>query len=191
VTRGDGELVEASRRGDRQAFRLLFDRYYRRVLAVATGMLRNREDARDVAQETFIKAHRSLPQFKGDSSFYTWLYRIAVNLCVDAQRREARYARLGGVAAEGAAEESEPFDVRDERVGGDPFEQVQTRELGELVKEALSELTVEHRAVILLREVDGLSYDEISQVMQCAKGTVMSRLHYARKRLQARLRGSQ
>ncbi len=191
MTRDDGELVEASRRGDRQAFRLLFDRYYRRILAVATGMLRNREDALDVAQETFIKAYRSLPRFKGDSSFYTWLYRIAVNLCVDAQRRDARYARVAVSPGEGAPEETEPFDVCDERPGVDPFEQVQTRELGALVREALSELTAEHRAVILLREVDGLSYDEISHVMQCAKGTVMSRLHYARKRLQARLRGSQ
>jgi RNA polymerase sigma-70 factor (ECF subfamily) len=189
VTRGDGELVEASRRGDRQAFRLLFDRYYRRILAVATGMLRNREDALDVAQETFIKAYRSLPQFKGDSSFYTWLYRIAVNLCVDAQRRDARYARVAVNPGEAGPEDMEPFDVCDGRPDADPFEQVQTRELGSLVREALTELTAEHRAVILLREVDGLSYDEISQVMQCAKGTVMSRLHYARKRLQARLRG--
>jgi RNA polymerase sigma-70 factor (ECF subfamily) len=188
VTSDDGELVEASRRGDRQAFRVLFDRYHRRVHAVATGMLRNREDALDVAQETFIKAYRSLGSFKGDSSFYTWLYRITVNLCIDARRREARHARLAAPAEPGAGDRDPP-DVRDESPGVDPFEQAKTRELGAEVQSALSELTAEHRAVILLREVDGLSYDEISQIMQCAKGTVMSRLHYARRRLQARLRG--
>jgi RNA polymerase sigma-70 factor, ECF subfamily len=187
VTQGDGELVEASRRGDREAFRVLFERYFRRVVAIATGMLRNREDSLDVAQETFIKAYQNLRSFKGDSTFYTWLYRITVNLCIDAQRREARHARASG---ETGAPELLVSESANESPESDPYAILKNRELGARVIAALDELTAEHRAVIVLREVEGLSYEEISNVMQCAKGTVMSRLHYARKRLQSRLRES-
>ena len=187
MTQGDGELIEASRRGDREAFRVLFERYFRRVVAIATGMLRNREDSLDVAQETFIKAYQNLRSFKGDSTFYTWLYRITVNLCIDAQRREARHARASGET--GAPELLLP-ESANESQESDPYASLKNRELGARVIAALDELTAEHRAVIVLREVEGLSYEEISNVMQCAKGTVMSRLHYARKRLQSRLRES-
>jgi RNA polymerase sigma-70 factor (ECF subfamily) len=196
VTQGDAELVAASRRGDREAFRGLFDRYFRRILAAATGILRNRDDALDVAQETFIKAYQNLGGFKGDSAVYTWLYRITVNLCIDAQRREARASRAGltreGASSGNASAHDREFTERpDESPDVDPFERVQSLELGARMMAALDELTPEHRAVILLREIEGLSYEEISQVMQCAKGTVMSRLHYARKRLQISLRGSE
>ncbi len=186
MAQSDAALVQASRRGDRDAFRELVERHFRRILAVATGMLRNREDALDIAQETFIKAHRSIRTFKGDATFYTWLYRITVNLCIDHQRREARSPiRSDAPGATGAEGES---GAPRAAPASDPFEQVTRREVGARVLAALDELTPEHRAVILLREIDGLSYEEISQVMQCAKGTVMSRLHYARRRLQHRLR---
>ena len=92
----DGELVERARRGDREAFRGLVERYQRKVAALALGMLRNREDALDIVQDTFTKAFQSLDKFKGDSSFYTWVYRIGVNLCIDHQRRESRYVQIGG-----------------------------------------------------------------------------------------------
>jgi RNA polymerase sigma-70 factor (ECF subfamily) len=187
VTRSDGALVEASRRGDREAFRELVERHFRRVLAVASGMLRSPEDAKDVAQETFIKAYRSLASFKGDSTFYTWLYRITVNLCIDQQRRQGRVAAAIEPAATGG--EDAAGEWQGGNPGPDPFERVRQRELGAHMRAALDELTPEHRAVILLREIEGLSYEEISHVMQCAKGTVMSRLHYARKRLQDKLRG--
>ena len=187
MTQSDGALIEASRRGDREAFRGLVERYFRRVLAVATGMLRNREDAQDVAQEIFIKAYRNLGSFKGNAAFYTWLYRIAVNVCIDFQRREGRSVPI--VDRSGASGgEASGAEVSDDRPDADPFERVKSQEIGMSVRAALDELTPEHRAVILLREVEGLSYEEISHVMQCAKGTVMSRLHYARKRLQGRLR---
>lgn len=188
MTHSDDALVAASRRGDRDAFRELVERYFRRILAVATGMLRNREDAQDVAQEAFIKAYGNLGAFKGDSSFYTWLYRIAVNLCIDWQRRAAR-AGLNLEPAGSLLDDAQRTERPDDRPGVDPFERLRDRELGESVLAALGELTPEHRAVILLREVEGLSYEEISHVMRCAKGTVMSRLYYARKRLQERLRG--
>jgi len=187
VTQSDGALIEASRRGDQEAFRGLVERYFRRILAVATGMLRNREDAQDVAQETFVKAYRSLGSFKGNAAFYTWLYRIAVNVCIDFQRREGRSAPTVDVSGTTGSDANVP-EVSDDRPESDPFERMKSGEIGTSVRAALDELTPEHRAVILLREVEGLSYEEISHVMQCAKGTVMSRLHYARKRLQGRLR---
>jgi len=184
----DWELVQRARGGDREAFRQLVERYQRKVGALALGMLRNQDDALDVVQETFTKAYQSLDRFKGDSSFYTWVYRIASNLCIDHQRRESRATHLPyehddrtpGTIGEGTLLDDTPRDQ--------PFDRTRDAQLGERLRTAIAELTPEHRAVILLREVDGLSYEEISQVLQCPKGTVMSRLHYARRQLQARLR---
>jgi RNA polymerase sigma-70 factor (ECF subfamily) len=187
VSPGDTELVERARQGDREAFRVLVERYQRKVAALALGMLRNREDALDIVQDTFTKAYQSLDKFKGDSSFYTWIYRIGVNLCIDHQRREARYVQLGNDTDDGADDPVPPSAEDLER--DQPFEDARSTELGASLAEAIKELTPEHRAVILLREVDGLSYEEISQALDCPKGTVMSRLHYARRQLQARLRG--
>jgi RNA polymerase sigma-70 factor (ECF subfamily) len=187
VSPGDGDLVERSRQGDREAFRVLVERYQRRIAALAMGMLRNREDALDIVQDTFTKAFQSLDKFKGDSSFYTWVYRIGVNLCIDHQRRESRYVQLGGNDDEANDELVPPSP--DEVQRNQPFENARSTEIGARLSEAINELTPEHRAVILLREVDGLSYEEISQVLDCPKGTVMSRLHYARRHLQTRLGG--
>ena len=187
VSSGDGELVDRARQGDREAFRVLVERYQRKVAALALGMLRNREDALDVVQDTFTKAYQSLDKFKGDSSFYTWIYRIGVNLCIDHQRRESRYVQMGGEADDAGDDVAPPSAEDLER--DEPFEIARSTEIGSRLLEAINELTPEHRAVILLREVDGLSYEEISQVLDCPKGTVMSRLHYARRQLQTRLRG--
>ena len=187
MERSDGDLVRAVRHGDRDAFRVLVERYQRKVTAVALGMVRNREDALEIAQETFVKAFESLQHFKGDSSFYTWLYRIVVNLAIDFRRRERRRPTVP--IEEPAGADGEPgyrLQLKEERLA-DPFEQAQAREIGERVAAAVDELTPDHKAVILLREVEGLSYEEISRVMQCSKGTVMSRLHYARKKLQKKL----
>jgi RNA polymerase sigma-70 factor (ECF subfamily) len=156
-------------------------------------MLRNREDALDVVQETFTKAYQSLDRFKGDASFYTWTYRIAVNLCIDHQRRETKLPQVSleprpGERAARAAED--PLGgLPDPSAQGDPYQRTRDAEIAQGLSRAISELTPEHRAVILLREVDGLSYEEISHVLECPKGTVMSRLHYARRQLQERLRG--
>jgi RNA polymerase sigma-70 factor (ECF subfamily) len=141
----------------------------------------------DIVQDTFTKAYQSLDKFKGDSSFYTWVYRIAVNLCIDHQRREGRYVQLGA-DLEDAGDEIAPPSAEDLEQD-EPYDRARSREIGSRVSAAINELTPEHRAVILLREVDGLSYEEISQVLECPKGTVMSRLHYARRQLQARLTG--
>lgn len=189
MERSDQDLVRATRRGDREAFRELVERYQRKIVSVAIGMVHNPDEAMEIAQETFTKAYQNLGQFKGDSSFYAWLYRIAFNMAIDHQRREQRRPtvpldeRAGGggeVIGEALAQQS--------GIGNDPFKRVQSREIGARVAQAINELTPDHKAVILLREVEGLSYEEISRVMQCSKGTVMSRLHYARKKLQDKLR---
>ena len=187
VPPNDGQLVERARQGDREAFRGLVERYQRKVAALAIGMLRSREDALDIVQDTFTKAYQSLDRFKGDSSFYTWIYRIAVNLCIDHQRRESRYVKMG-TDMDDAGDDLVPPSPEDlER--DEPFERARSAQIGVALQEAVEELTPEHRAVILLREVDGLSYEEISHVLDCPKGTVMSRLHYARRHLQTRLKG--
>lgn len=188
--RTDAELVGLAAGGDRDAFRELVERYQRRVLAVVTGMLHDREAALDVTQETFIKAFRSIGRFKGDASFYTWIYRIAVNLAIDHQRREWRRPNtVDGRHPSGEGPTEDLVErIGDDAPAGDPFQAARDSEVRERVRAAIEELTPDHRAVILLREVEGLSYDEISRVMQCSKGTVMSRLHYARKKLQRRLR---
>ena len=183
----DWELVQRAQDGDREAFRELVERYQRKIAALALGMLRNREDALDVVQEAFAKAYQNLPRFKGDAGFYTWVYRIAYNLCVDHQRREAKAAVV-------PLEDDERGEERPEvhpngAALAQPVDRAHDAEIGRRVRDAISELTPDHRAVILLREVEGLSYAEISDVLQCPKGTVMSRLHYARRQLQSRLRG--
>jgi RNA polymerase sigma-70 factor (ECF subfamily) len=184
----DWDLVQQARRGDREAFRSLVERYQHKVTALATGMLRNRDDALDVVQDTFTKAYQSLDRFKGESSFYTWLYRITLNLCIDHQRRTARMPQAQLEAAESPEEAPSVNAAREDAERDNPLQRLHEAEVGQRIRQAIAELTPEHRAVILLREVEGLSYEEISRALECPKGTVMSRLHYARRHLQARLR---
>jgi len=186
VERSDRELVRESRRGDKEAFRELVERHQRKIISVAIGMMHNRDDALDLTQETFVKAFENLNKFKGESSFYTWLYRIAVNLAIDYRRRDRRNPIISLEDRPGGGENAEAT-LPDQRLS-DPYHQAQAHEIGGRVAEAINELTPDHKAVILLREVEGLSYEDISRVMQCSKGTVMSRLHYARKKLQNKLR---
>jgi len=175
------ELIKRARSGDRGAFGMLVERYQRRVVGVAMAVAHNQDDAIELAQETFIRAYENLAKFESRSSFSTWLYRIAANLAIDFRRRESRHVLLRGEDAE-----SELSRLPSDR--GDSFHETSRRELNRRINRAVKELTPEHRAVILLREVEGLSYDEISEVLQCPRGTVMSRLHYARDRLRELLK---
>jgi RNA polymerase sigma-70 factor (ECF subfamily) len=172
------ELIEKAKRGDRQAFGVLVERYQRRVVGVALAISRNQDDAFELAQETFVRAFENLSRFESRSSFSTWLYRIAANLAIDFRRREGRHYVLRGEEAEGELRRLPSAE-------GDSYGALRRSELSGRIRQALEQLTPEHRAVILLREVEGLSYDEISDTLNVPRGTVMSRLHYARSRLRA------
>ena len=172
----EAELIERAKKGDTEAFGTLVERYQRRVIGVAMAVVHNQEDALELAQETFVRAFENVSKFESRSSFSTWLYRIAANTAIDFRRREGRHPTTRG-------EEAETEIQRLPSGLGDSFKEAQRNELRQRLNDALEELTPEHRAAILLREVEGLSYDEISEVMQCPRGTVMSRLHYARNRL--------
>lgn len=183
---GDQELVEACRSGDRQAFKSLMQRYQRKVYSVAYGFLRNQEDALDVVQESFIKVHRYLANFEGNSSFYTWLYRIVTNLCIDHIRKNRRHREL-------EFDDSLRHDAGDDAGGivalplssvGDPAQLLQRREILDAVQDGLQYLSDKHRAVIVMRELQGMSYEEMAQAMKCSKGTIMSRLFHARRNMQ-------
>lgn len=186
MERSDRELIRECRKGNKDAFRELVERYQRKILSVAVGMLHNHDDALEVTQEAFVKAYGNLDRFKGDSSFYTWLYRIVVNLAIDRRRRDRRQGTVAIEDRPGGGEDLEA-ELPEQRLN-DPYQRTESHQLGERLRAAIDELTPDQKAVILLREIEGLSYDEISHVMQCPKGTVMSRLHYARKALQDKLK---
>jgi RNA polymerase sigma-70 factor (ECF subfamily) len=181
----DAEVVEKARAGDHQAFRVLVERYQGRAHGLALRVLRDEDAARDAVQDAFLKAYGSLDRFEGRSSFYTWLYRIVMNLCLDRKRRDRsdREVEWNDEVATGLEEEgalaAEAPDVSAER-----------RELREVITEAIATLPEDARRTIQLREIDGLSYQEIATALGIPKGTVMSRLHYARRRLQEALRAA-
>ena len=181
----EAELVRQSVRGDKEAYHSLVEMHQDRVFALAYEVLRNKEDAEDVAQESFVKAYLSLKDFKGEASFYTWLYRIVYNMAIDLKRKTKV---RGGSAAEldESAEGDEDF-LRSKVAG--PHEAALRREELLQLCSALDKISEEHRAVVILREVHGLSYAQIAKVSGVSSGTVMSRLHYARKRLQELLKG--
>ena len=176
----DWELVQKCQAVEIGAFQELVSRYHQKIYVVIVGLLRNREDALDVAQETFFRAYRKIKSFQGGSSFYTWLYRIAVNIAIDSQRRQKRNPLDFRETMDGLFEEQN-------EVARDPFSDVHDRELREKLVSAINDLTPEHKAVIILRTVEGLSYKDIGEILGCSEGTVMSRLHYARKKLQQKL----
>jgi RNA polymerase sigma-70 factor (ECF subfamily) len=182
----DRALVRAAQKGDQGAFRALVERYQRRVVQLALGMTKDPDEAMDIAQETFVRVHRYLPSFKGDSSFFTWTYRIAMNLCLDAQRRRGRTERVDLEQGDEAEIEA-AMDAPSAALAG-PQRQALNRELRERMEDALASLSENHRAILLLREVEGLSYEELAKVLGIRKGTVMSRLFHARLNMQKKLR---
>ena len=182
----DLQWVERCRKGDQDAFEPLVRKYYERMVKTAYGVIRRREDAVDVVQNAFLKAYQNIGKFSGKSSFSTWLYRIVLNQAIDWKRREGRREAL---SLDDNTEGSPP--QVDQRVlpqpVEDPWQATFAGEIEAQLEKCLEALSPEHRQVILLREVQGLSYQEIAEVMECRVGTVMSRLHYAREALRTKL----
>jgi len=174
----DAELVALARSGEMAAFEELVRRYRNPVFAHAYHFVRQREEAWDVSQEVFIKAYRALPRFRGESNFKTWLMRITGNQCKDSlKRRKPKAVPL----REGLHQNEIPADE------SRPDQTAYAREIGEAIVQLLEAMPFKHRQAFILREFEGLSYQEMARVMGCRLGTVMSRLHHARKRLRKRL----
>jgi RNA polymerase sigma-70 factor, ECF subfamily len=182
----DVDLVRLAQNGDRHAFATLVTRYQRRVLGMAYHMVGNESDAADIAQDVFLKAWKALPKFEARSQFYTWIYRIAHNTGLDYLRKRRTHSRT--FAFDDAIDHSHE-DGATGSLSHDagPDGALEHRELGERIHAALQTLSPEHRAVVMLKEIEGLSYQEIADSVGCTLGTVMSRLFYARKKLQALL----
>lgn len=172
----DASLAARARAGEYDAFERLVHLYRNDVFALAYRYLRDREEAWDISQEVFIKAHRGLKRFRGSASFKTWLLRITANACKDYFKKR----RLKTVAMEGVAEQAATTH-------GSPVKAMESAELGRAIDSALNGLSEKHRLAFMLREYQSLSYEEMAQTMNCSVGTVMSRLHHARKKLQVAL----
>ena len=176
-------LIQRCVAGDATAFEPLVEKYRQRVWRLAYQVLHDREEAWDVAQEAFVRAFHSLPSFRGQSAFYTWLFRITVNVATDRHRQRGAQARAFG--PERVSEEEWARTTPDP--GGGPEQQAARKEQRERIRSALDALPPKARTIIMLSDVEGLSYREIAEVLNCPIGTVMSRLHNARKRLKVLL----
>jgi len=186
VATDDLTLVQRVKSGDQRAFRALVERYQRKVYSVALGMVKDKEEARDVSQEAFVKVYRYLEHFKGDSSFYTWLYRITVNICIDALRRRGPHPGGHVEFDEAVARDLTEANIGalGSRLGTNPQKAALRKELAQKIQEALQEVPEKHRAILLLREIEGMSYEDLAQTLEIPKGTVMSRLFHARAKVQ-------
>ena len=186
VTDGDQLLVERAQRGDRGAFDLLVLKYQQKILKLVMRFVRDPADALDVSQEAFIKAYRALPLFRGDSAFYTWLYRIAINA---AKNHLVSQGRRAPTSTEFDAEEAEGFeDATQLQDINTPESLLQSKQTGATINAAMDALPEELRHAILLREIEGLSYEEIAEAMSCPIGTVRSRIFRAREAVAEKLR---
>ncbi len=182
----DQRLVERAQAGDKQAFDLLVTKYQRKLGRLLSRFIRDSAEVEDVAQEAFVKAYRALPSFRGDSAFYTWLYRIGINT---AKNYLVAMGRRAPTTTEFDSEEAESFEDGEQlRDINTPESMLMTKEIGATVNQAMEELPEDLRTAISLREIEGLSYEEIASIMNCPIGTVRSRIFRAREAIAAKLR---
>ncbi len=183
VSANDLTLIRRCQAGDVEAFGGLVTRYQDRLYGTLVQILGSLEDARDVSQDAFVLAFQKLGTFRGDSAFYSWLFRIAYNAAM-TRRRKDRKPRHASVEAVRDKMGDEPTDGSP---GADPAYAMQTEERQEMVRRALDELAEDYRTVLVLKEIDGLRYDEIAEIVDCPIGTVRSRIHRARQELRDKL----
>jgi RNA polymerase sigma-70 factor (ECF subfamily) len=174
------EMISRCQRGDQEALKEIFDKYNKKVYRIAYGVVRQREEALDIVQEVFIKLFHSIKNFKGKSHFYTYLYRMVMNTAIDHARKTGKQI-ISSLDQEGSFQPSDDLEKGPERI-------LLQKELEERVKLAMDKLPAEQRAALIFRDVEGLSYQEMAEAMGCSIGTVMSRLHYGRKRIQELLK---
>ena len=182
----DQLLVERAQKGDKRAFGLLVDKYQRKLARLLSRFVRDSAEVEDVTQEAFIKAYRALPNFRGDSAFYTWLYRIGINTAKNhlmaAGRRAPTSTSVDSEEAEGLDEGEQLRDINT------PESLLLSREIGDTVNAAMLALPEDLRTAIQLREMEGMSYEDIAQIMNCPIGTVRSRIFRAREAIAERLK---
>jgi RNA polymerase sigma-70 factor, ECF subfamily len=182
----DQQLVERAQRGDKPAFELLVAKYQRKLIRLLSRFIRDPTEVEDVAQEAFIKAYRALPSFRGDSAFYTWLYRIGINTAknylVAMGRRAPTVSETESADSEGSEESGQVPDYNT------PENELMSRQIAETVNRAVEDLPEELRTAITLRELEGLSYEDIAAIMNCPIGTVRSRIFRAREAIAEKLR---
>jgi RNA polymerase sigma-70 factor (ECF subfamily) len=182
----DRELVARAQRGDKRAFELLVEKYQRKLARLLSRFVRDPSEVEDVTQEAFIKAYRALPGFRGDSAFYTWLYRIGINT---AKNYLMALGRRAPTSTEVEAEEAEGFEEADQlRDINTPESVLLSNEIAVTVNATIAELPEELRTAIQLREIEGMSYEDIARIMDCPIGTVRSRIFRAREAIAERLR---
>ena len=185
----DAQLVERVQRGDQRAFEMLVVKYQRRIERLIARMVRDADLVEDIAQEAFIRAYRALPGFRGESAFYTWLYRIAVNTAKKAMIGLQRDPLRTEAALAGAGDDDDAPRIENDLSDGETPESVlASRQIAETVNAAVETLSEDLRQAITLREIEGLSYEDIAEIMQCPIGTVRSRIYRAREAIASRLR---
>jgi RNA polymerase sigma-70 factor, ECF subfamily len=185
----DAPLIERVKQGDVKAFEMLVVKYQRRIERLIGRMVRDVDLVPDIAQETFIRAYRAIPRFRGESAFYTWLYRIAVNTAKKALMELKRDPLVSESALASRDEEDETSRVENELTDGEtPDAVLASKQIAAAVNSAIESLSEDLRQAITLREIEGLSYEEIAELMNCPIGTVRSRIFRAREAIAARLR---
>src|SRR6059036_1280665 len=182
------ELVKRCQAGDTGAFDELVTRYRTRVFSMIYNMVHSEQDAWDLAQDSFLKAWKSIKRFRGRSSFYTWIYRIVMNVTIDWVRK--KHVTGAGTEFDDATQlrEVDPASKTVPQTEALPYETIERDEIRDRIDKAIAQLSPEQRAVILMKEIEGMQYHEIAEALGCSIGTVMSRLFYARKKLQNLLR---
>jgi RNA polymerase sigma-70 factor, ECF subfamily len=184
----DQDLVQLCQKGDADAFDQLVGRYRTRVFGMIYNMVHNEQDAWDLAQDSFLKAWKSIARFRGQSSFYTWIYRIVMNVTIDWLRKKQVKGSGAEFNDEVQLREIDPASRTVPKADALPHERMMHGEIKTRIDQAIAQLSPEHRAVILMKEIEDMQYHEIAEALDCSIGTVMSRLFYARKKLQNMLR---